>query len=91
MASGCGEVVAGPRRTLCFWLQLVEILSMCFPVFIEPRARNAAYGHGGRPAGAWLPGLAQTSVSEQKQGQTGAGYGWLPAAEDCPGAQCPVG
>lgn len=62
-ASGRREVVAGPRRTLCFWLQLVETCSTCFPVFIELRAWNAACGHGGWPDGAWLPGSAQISAS----------------------------
>lgn len=64
---GCGRfcglwmwgVVAGHCRTLCFWLSLVEMFSMCFPVFTELRARNVACG---RRAG--LTGLSHQCLAQ---------------------------
>lgn len=63
-ALGRGDAVAGPCRTLCFWLQSVEMFSTYFPVFTELRARNAACGHGSQPHGAWPPGSGQIRTSE---------------------------
>lgn len=69
-ASG-GAAAAGPCRALCFWLQLVEMFSTCFPMFTELRARNVACGCGGRPDGAWPPESGQVSTSEAAPGPEG--------------------
>lgn len=56
---GCG---GWPCRTLCFWRKLVEMFSMCFPVFTELRARNAACGKGAGLTGPSHQRLAQWQV-----------------------------
>ena len=75
------DVVAGPFGTLCFWLQLVEMFSTCFPMFTELRARNAACGCGSWPAGAWPPGSGRVSTSAAVPGPMPA-TGTLRAARE---------
>lgn len=52
-AWGCG---GRALQDIMFLAPVVEMVSTCFPVFTELRARNTAGGCGSRPDGAWPPG-----------------------------------
>lgn len=60
VASGCG-VWWLTLQDIVFWLLLVEMFSMCFPVFTELRARNVARGKGAGLTGPGHQCLAQVA------------------------------